>query len=103
MTRGRKIKDPKAEALAFRIWAWCCDREWRTTAKEIGEQFGISTSSARGIACTRGWNRRLSGTVDNGIVWRQPVRAGMLYESYSRGENVGDIVEGYRDMANTIG
>lgn len=96
MIRGRKIRDPRIEALAFRIWVWCRDREWRTTAGEIAEVFDVSTNTVRRLAEGRGWTGRLGGVVDAGVVHRQPVRAGMVLENYARGDSIMEIVDQYR-------
>lgn len=93
MIRARKIRDPRVEALAFRIWAWCREREWRTTVGEIADAFGLNPNSVRGIAAHRGWTGRLGGVVDVGIDPTRPVRSGLLLDHYVRGESVGEIIE----------
>jgi hypothetical protein len=91
MTRGRKIRDPRVEALAFRIWVWCRDREWRTTVGEIAEALDMNQNSVRAICAHRGWSSRLGGVVSNG--YATPTnQLGMLMGRYGRAESVEAIV-----------
>lgn len=95
MARGRKIRDPRIEALAFRIWVWAGEREWRTTVGEIAEAFDLNINSVRRISSHRGWSSRLGGVVDAGIRQDLPVRSGLFSENYSRGDSVKEIIAEY--------
>lgn len=97
--RGRKISNPRAEALAFRIWVWCSEREWRTTVGEIAEAFDMKPNAVRGMAQARGWTRRLGGVVDKGIDPTRPVRSGLLIDTYMRGDSVREILDKYAARA----
>ncbi len=59
-TGPRKIRDPRVEASAYRIWGWARDREWRTNVVEIAEALDLTVASVRRICALRGWLHRLS-------------------------------------------
>lgn len=50
---------PATEALAFRVWAFCRECEWNTTAGEIAEALGESDSRIGVVLRVKGWAQRL--------------------------------------------
>lgn len=51
---------PKSEALAFRIWAYCRDVEWRISVSEVAEALGEHPSRVTLLAQRKGWLGRFS-------------------------------------------
>lgn len=60
--RGRKIRNPRVEASAYRIWAWATPQEWRVNVIEIAEALELPVASVQRICVLRGWSGRLSST-----------------------------------------
>ena len=50
---------PKNEAIAYRIWCFCSEREWNVTAEEIGEHVGISAQHAVRVLAWKRWGGRI--------------------------------------------
>jgi hypothetical protein len=55
---------PKNEALAYRIWCFCTEREWNVTAEEIGEHVGISKRAVIALLGRKRWGGRIRYTSD---------------------------------------
>ena len=62
---------PKNEALAYRIWCFCTEREWNVTAEEIGEHVGISKQQVARVLGWKKWGGRIRVTKDNGPGWNR--------------------------------
>jgi hypothetical protein len=46
---------PRAEALAFRIWAYASPRGWDCTAGEIADAIGIDYRAIGRVCAAKGW------------------------------------------------
>jgi len=64
------MKDPKKEALAFRIWAFCEPRGWDVTSAEIGEEFGMTAHHVGAFLRGRGWSNRIRRTHQDPTHWK---------------------------------
>lgn len=51
---------PKSEALAFRVWSYCRDIEWRISISELAEVLGEHPSRLTLLATRKGWLDRFS-------------------------------------------
>ena len=57
---GRQIRNPRIEALAFRIWAYAQEREWNCGIAEIADALRESDRRIGAICAHRGWSERLN-------------------------------------------
>jgi len=53
------MSSPRAQALAYRIWAYCQPREWDVTIGEIAEALDESMPRVRAVMVWRGWSGRV--------------------------------------------
>lgn len=52
----REIKNPKTEALAFRIWAFASGRDWNVSIKDVAAHLDENMPRVRAICKSRGWH-----------------------------------------------
>lgn len=50
--------NPKVEALAFRIHAYCKPKGWDCLMKDVADALGVSLSSVRQVSTMKDWNNR---------------------------------------------
>ena len=50
---------PKSEAVAFRIWQYCSEREWNVSADDIAADLEIAPTSVGRVIRQKGWYGRL--------------------------------------------
>lgn len=53
---------PRTEALAFRIWAYCREREWYQSVPAVAEALGVSAYRVRRVIELKGWQDRFIRT-----------------------------------------
>lgn len=75
---GKPITNPRTEAIAYRIWAWCRECEWRTNLLEIADELKLDVNVARGVIQSRGWSRRLGGVTKSGVDGGRGVMSGFV-------------------------
>lgn len=69
--------NPKAEALAFRIWAVCAPLGWDITVSDCAKQSGDRLAAVRRVVHLKGWSHRFrAGTRYNP---RAPLISGTMY------------------------
>ena len=70
--------NPKSEALAYRIWAFCEPRGWNVTISEVADALNEPTTTVHNIMRHRRWSSRIRVSPHTkgpfeGRFWRSPV------------------------------
>ena len=53
--------NPRAAALAYRIWAYCTPRGWNCTVREVADDLGESVWTVKKVVQDKKWHDRLAG------------------------------------------
>lgn len=56
---NKRIRNPKTEAVAFRIWRVCSECDWDMTPGEIATAIGESPQVVGAVLQAKGWDRRV--------------------------------------------
>lgn len=56
---------PKAEALAYRIWAYCEPRGWDCLVTEVADALGDAMPAVRRVCGLKGWTPRMRVSAKN--------------------------------------
>ena len=59
--------NPRAAALAYRIWAYCAPRGWNCTITEIADELGEKRNAISLMCYRKKWLDRLRRTSHNGF------------------------------------
>lgn len=64
---------PKSEALAYRVWAFCRDVEWRVSIKDVAEALNEHPSRITLLAGRKGWLDRFSTVKQDHLIFSDRV------------------------------
>jgi hypothetical protein len=90
---------PRAQALAYRIWAFAEPKGWDCTVGEIAEALGVGNRAVSHMAEVKGWAIRLRGR-KSGLDYVMGHRPPGFDESILGGERISAVTAHYVRLAD---
>ena len=68
---------PKAQAIAYRLWAYATPRGWDCTVTEAADALGVTRQAIAAVARCKGWGERFRSSTTHSI--DMTVQSGMMH------------------------